>query len=126
MTQETAHPLHPLALKHYEWVHKEIEMLECAGIITKSISPWVSPVVIVPKKSPPGEHLQRQMCVDFRKLNNTQPDIMSAAKGCISLVLLPKIDELYTKLKGYNVFSTLDLRLGYYQKQHSWYGKIPV
>ena len=27
---------------------------------------------------------------------------------------LPKIDELYAKLKGYKVFSTIDLRSGYY------------
>ena len=39
---------------------------------------------------------------------------MSGGKGCISLVPLPKIDELYTKLQGYKVFSTLDLRSGYY------------
>ena len=29
-------------------------------------------------------------------------------------VPLPKIDELYAKLKGYKVFSNLDLRSGYY------------
>ena len=46
-----------LPLKHYEWVQKEIESLECAGIITKSMSPWASPIVIVPKKSAPGEPL---------------------------------------------------------------------
>ena len=44
-----------LPLKHYEWVWKEINTLERAGIITKSISPWASPVVIVPKESAPGE-----------------------------------------------------------------------
>ena len=39
---------------------------------------------------------------------------MSGGKGCISLVPLPKIDELYAKLQGYKVFSTLDLQSGYY------------
>ena len=104
-----------LPLKHYEWVRKEISTLERAGIITKSISPWASPVVIVPKKSAPGEPPQRRMCVDFRKLNKTQPEVhnMNGGKGCISLVPLPKIDELYAKLQGYKIFSTLDLRSGY-------------
>ena len=90
--------------------------MERAGIITKSISPWASPVVIVPKKSAPGEPPQRRMCVDFRKLNITQPEVhnMIGGKGCISLVPLPKIDELYAKLQGYKIFSTLDLRSGYY------------
>ena len=40
-----------LPLKHYDWVQREIETLERAGIIERSISPWASPVVIVPKKS---------------------------------------------------------------------------
>ena len=40
-----------LPLKHYEWVQREIESLEHAGVITKCMSKWVSPIVIVPKKS---------------------------------------------------------------------------
>ena len=105
-----------LSLKHYDWVQKEITTLEKAGIITKSISPWASPVVIVPKKSAPGEPPQRRMCVDFRRMNKHLPEVknMSGGKGCISLVPLPKIDKLYAKLQGYKVFSTLDLRSGYY------------
>ena len=103
-------------LKHYEWVHREIETLEQAGIIERSISPWASPVVIVPKKSAPGEPPRRRMCVDYRRINKLQPEVTKAdgGKGCISLIPLPKIDELYTKLKGYKVFSSLDLRSGYY------------
>ena len=105
-----------LPLKHYEWVQREIETLERAGIIERSISPWTSPVVIVPKKSAPGEPPRRRMCVDYRRINKLQPEVTKAdsAKGCISLIPLPKIDELYTKLKGYKVFLSLDLRSGYY------------
>ena len=44
-----------LPLKHYEWVQREIESLEWAGVIKKSMSNWASPIVIVPKKSAPGE-----------------------------------------------------------------------
>ena len=105
-----------LSQKHYDWVQKEITTLERAGIITKSISPLASPVVIVPKKSAPGEPPQRRICMDFRRLNKQLPKVknMSGGKGCISLVPLPKIDELYAKLQGYKVFSTLDLQSGYY------------
>ena len=40
-----------LPLKHYEWVQKEIESLEHTGVITKWMSPWASPIVIIPEKS---------------------------------------------------------------------------
>ena len=102
-----------LPLKHYEWVRKEISTLERAGIITKSILPWASPMVNVRKKSAPGEPPQRRMCVDFRKLNKTQPEVhnMNGGKGCISLVPLPKIDELYAKLQGYKIHHDLKIEL---------------
>ena len=105
-----------LPLKHYEWVQREIESLECAGVITKSMSKWASPIVIVPKKSAPGEPLKRRLCVDFRKVNELQQEVITAGKtkGQISIHLLPKIDEMYAKLKGAKVFSTIDLRSGYH------------
>ena len=101
-----------LPLKHYNWVQQEIETLECAGVIRKSISPWASPIVIVPKKSAPGEPPCRRMCIDFRKLNDLQPEVCHADSetgGNISLVPLPKIDEMYGRLKGAKYFTTLDL-----------------
>ena len=62
-----------LPLKHYIWVQQEFETLEHAGVIKKSISPWASPIVVVPKKSAPGEAPRWRMCVDFRKLMNSSP-----------------------------------------------------
>ena len=92
--------------------------MERAGIIERSISPWASPVAIVPKKSAPGKPPRRRMCVDYKRINKLQPEVTKAdrAKGCISLIPLPKIDKLYAKLKGYKVFSSLDLRSGYYHR----------
>ena len=105
-----------LPLKHYEWVQREIESLEQAGVITKSMSSWASPIVVVPKKSAPGEPPKRRLCVDFRKVNELQQEVITAGKtkGQISLHPLPKIDEMYAKLKGAKVFSTIDLRTGYH------------
>ena len=57
-----------LALRHVQWVQDEIETLERAGVITESVSPWASPIVIVPKKTSPGEPPRRRMCVDYRML----------------------------------------------------------
>ena len=104
-----------LPLKHYEWVQKEKESLEHAGIITKSMSPWASPIVVVPEKSDPGESPKR-LCVDFRKVSELQQQVITEgkSKGQISIHPLPKIDEMYAKLKGPKVFSTIDLRSGYH------------
>ena len=38
-----------LPLKHTEWVKREITTLEKAGVIVRGMSPWASPVVVVPK-----------------------------------------------------------------------------
>ena len=93
------HPPPPIAskpytlpLKHYEWVQREIETLEKAGIIERSISPSASPVVIVPKKSTPGEPPRRRMCMDYQRFNKLQPEVTNrdGGKGCISLIPLPK------------------------------------
>ena len=105
-----------LPLKHYEWVQRELESLERAGVITKSMSKWTSPIVIVPKKSAAGEPPKRRLCVDFRKVNELQQEVITAGKtkGQISIHPLLKINEMYAKLKGAKVFSTIDLRSGYH------------
>ena len=106
-----------LPLKHVEWVQKELEILERAGVIQRSISPWASPIVIVPKKSEPGEPPRRRMCVDYRILNSLLPPVNKAhskAKGIVTLVPLPKIDEIYAQLQGSKIFSALDMRSGYF------------
>ena len=48
-----------LPLKHAEWVQKELEILEKAGVIVRSVSPWASPIVVVPKRTAPGEPPKR-------------------------------------------------------------------
>ena len=37
-----------LPLKHTEWLQRELEILEKAGVIVRSVSPWASPIVVVP------------------------------------------------------------------------------
>ena len=81
------------------------------------MSPWASPIVIVPKKTEPGEPPRRRMCVDYRMLNSLLPPVNKAhskAKGIVTLVPLPKIDEIYAQLQGSKIFSALDMRSGYF------------
>ena len=101
----------------YNGSKTKIETLERAGVITKSVSPWASPIVIVPKKTSPGELPRRRMCVDYRMLNSLLPKVEKVhtkAKGVLTLVPIPKIDEIYAKLEGSTVYSTFDMRSGYY------------
>ena len=44
-----------LPVKHTEWVQRELEILEKAGVIVRSVSPWASPIIVVPKRTALGE-----------------------------------------------------------------------
>ena len=104
-------------MKHTEWVQRELEILEKAGVIVRSVSPWASPIVVVPKRTAPEEPPKWRLCVDYRVLNSLLPPVKKAfskAKGILTLVPLPKIDEIYARLKGSNIYSTFDMRSEYY------------
>ena len=106
-----------LPLKHAKWVQKELEILEKAGVIVRSVSPWASPIVVVPKRTGPGEPPKRRLCVEYRAINSLLPPVkkvFSKAKGILTLVPLPKIDEIYAHLKDSKIYSTFDMQSGYY------------
>ena len=67
-----------LPLKHAVCVQKESEILEKAGVIVRSVSPWASPIVIVPKRTAPGEPPKRRLCVDYRAINSLLPPAKKA------------------------------------------------
>ena len=73
-----------LPLKHIDWVQKELDTLEKAGVITRSVSLWASPIVIVPKRPALGEAPKKRLCVDYRVINS----------------LLPKVNKAHSKTKG--------------------------
>ena len=79
------------------------------------MSKWASPIVVVPKISAPKEPPKRRLCVNFRKVYSQQ-EVTTAGKtkGQISIHPLPKINEMYAKLKGAKVFSIIDLRSRYH------------
>ena len=111
-----------LPLKHADWVRKELEMLEKAGIISRSISPWASSIVIVPKKTEPEQPPKKRLCVDYRAFNSLIPPVTKAhskAKGVLTLVPLPKIDEIYARLRGSTIYSALDMTSGYHHMELS-------
>jgi hypothetical protein len=82
-------------------IERQIQELLEHGVITKSNSPFVSPVILVKK----SDHTWR-LIVDYRHLNAL------TVKGKYPL---PVIDELLDELAGAKWFSKLDLRAGYHQ-----------
>lgn len=83
-----------------EFLKKEVRRLQEQGMIRPSLSPWASPVVLVPKGQ--GDY---RLCVDYRRVNNvTIPDSYP----------LPRVDIIdYIGQARY--LSKLDLLQGYYQ-----------
>ena len=111
-----------LPLKHIDWVQKELNTLEKAGVITRSVLPWASPIVIVPKRTALGDPPKKRLCVDYRVINSLLPKVNKAhskVKGVLTLVPLPKIDEIYARLKGSKVYSGFDARSGYHHMELS-------
>ena len=98
----------PFKLRHrrippheYEEVKAHLQEMEEIGAIRKSHSPWSSPVVLVRKKT--GE---LRFCIDLRTLNaRTEKDAYS----------LPHIEDSLDSLNGAKIFSSLDLKSGYWQ-----------
>ena len=61
-------------------------------MIVRSVSPLASPIVMVPKRTEPGEPPRRRLCVDYRAVNSLLPHVkkeFSKAKGLLTLVPLP-------------------------------------
>ena len=84
-------------------VETKLKRLQAQDIIEKAEgpTPWVSPLVIVPKKTG-----QVRLCMDMREANRA----IEREKH-----LMPNIDELIADMNGPTVFSTLDLSQGYHQ-----------
>ena len=76
------------------------------------MSPWASQIVVAKKHTPEASPQQFQLCIDYRKLNSLLPTITPATgtkKGALTLMPVPKLDKLFTLLKGTKYFTVLDL-----------------
>ena len=82
-------------------VNKMIDDMLTHKIISRSNSPWASPVVIIKKK-----YGSNRFCVDYRKLN---------AITIKDNYTIPLIEETLETLDGAIYFTSLDLASGYWQ-----------
>ncbi|KAL5015646.1 hypothetical protein ScPMuIL_007270, partial [Solemya velum] len=87
-----------------EEVDKQVESMLEQGIVSPSLSPWASPIVLVEKKH--DTHKSYRFCVDYRKLNKVTK---------VDAYPLPRIDDTIDVLSGSQYFSTLDLASGFWQ-----------
>ena len=85
----------------YEEVRKHLKEMLDVGAIRRSNSPWASPVVLVRKKDG-----SLRFCIDLRKLN---------ARTIKDAYSLPHIEDALDSLNGACIFTSLDLKSGYWQ-----------
>ena len=85
----------------YEEVKKHLKEIVEIGAIRKSNSPWASAIVLVQKKT--GE---LHFCIDLHKLN---------ARTVKDAQTLPRIEDSLDSLNGAIIFTSLDLKSGYWQ-----------
>lgn len=90
-----------IPLSKREIVEKCVQEMLDDDIIEPSDSPWSSPINLIPKRNQ-----EWRFCVDYRRLNSvTRKDSYP----------IPNLKDLFDQLQGACIFSTLDLKSGYWQ-----------
>ena len=92
---------YPILFKTRDVMEAEIQEMIDLDVIEPSISPYSSPVVLVPKKDG-----SVRFCIDFRKVNKvTEFDAEP----------MPNMEEVIIKMSGHKFFKKMDLSKGYWQ-----------
>ena len=92
----TQHRMVPAELQELK---VQLQELLDRGFITPITSPWGAPVLFAKEK---GKILW--LCIDNRQMNR-----VTIKNRC----LLPRIDDLFDQLRGAQVYSKIDLHIGY-------------
>jgi Reverse transcriptase (RNA-dependent DNA polymerase) len=82
-------------------IEKQVKVMLDGKIIEKSVSPYNSPLLVVPKKGGAS-----RVVVDFRNVNK---------KVMADKFPLPRIDEILDQFGRAKYFSVLDLKSGFHQ-----------
>jgi hypothetical protein len=93
--------LYRMSVEELKELKKQLMELQEAGYIRPNSSPCGALVLIVQKKEG-----SQGMCVDYRSLNDVTVE---------NKYPLPRIEDLFNRMRGARVFSKVDLRSGYYQ-----------
>jgi len=98
-------PMYRMAATEHKELKEQLDEGETSGRMSKSTSPWSSPVLLLPKPgAKPGD--QKRLVVDFRGVNDMTKKNSYA---------IPLMDDLFDKVQGAQYFSKIDLRTGFWQ-----------
>ena len=110
-----------IPLKYQNFIDDETKRLEEAGLISRSLSNWSAPCMVIPKKqdSDKPNEIQLRMVIDYRQLNkriltSRAPDRNGKVGKVISNYPIPTIEWLLARLEGGKYFSILNLRSGHH------------
>ena len=92
---------YPIPLKYEEKVDKEIQKMLNLGLISRSNSNYINPVVIVVKKDG-----SIRICLDCRQINSRLEDDRESPTG---------IEEIFHKCYGVKFMSSMDLTASFWQ-----------
>ena len=106
---------YPIPLKYQKFIDEVIRLLGNAGCISKSLRPWATPVIIVPKKPDPLNPQKQHLCLvlDNQSLDKSI-NVAHNGSSVISYYPLPNITDPLTRLQKCNIFSSLNLRSGFH------------
>jgi hypothetical protein len=94
-------PQYRLSRVQNDVVAEEVQKMLSLGVIEPSVSPWNFPILVIPKKDG-----TLRFCADLRKLNErTVKDVYP----------FPDLQQTLDKLGQNLIFSTIDLKSGYWQ-----------
>ena len=100
-----------IPLKYQNYIDEETKRLEEAGLITRSLSNWSAPCMVVPKKQDTDKpnKVQLRMVIDYRQLNkriltSRAPDRNCKVGKVISNYPIPTIESLLVRLEGCKYF----------------------
>ena len=110
-----------ILLKYQNFIDNETKRLEEVGPISRSLSNWSAPCMVVPKKqeSDKPNEVKLRIVIDYRQLNkriltSRAPDRNGKVGKVISYYPIPTIELLLARLEGCKYFSILDLKSGYH------------
>jgi hypothetical protein len=85
---------------------EQMEERKAVGFIRPFTSEWAAPVTMPPKKDENGNWTLKRPCVVYRGINKV---------SLIDHYPLPTPEDIFDELADSDLFTTLDLRMGYHQ-----------